>query len=196
MNPHLDPATVNTLLQLASAADITPQRIERHPIAQSAGALVLVTSGHVIHADALGTAVLDFASVGQGFYIADQLIAHAVGDYILQSDWMASQKTCDSWAAAAHVLAYSIPFLLLRPSLAAWSVIVATHFVIDRWRLARFVCWAKNWIAPPQQNVAWAYCTTTGYPPDRPAWLTTWLLIIADNTLHVLCNAAALRWLP
>jgi hypothetical protein len=127
---------------------------------------------------------------------ADQLVAHAVGDYLLQSDWMATEKTRRSFAAAVHALAYTVAFLPLSPSLASLAVIAGTHFVIDRWRLARYVVWAKNWIAPPGHGPRpWRECAATGYAPDRPVWLATWLLIIADNTLHVLCNAAALRWL-
>lgn len=124
---------------------------------------------------------------------ADQLVAHAVGDYIIQSDWMATEKTRRSLAAAVHAVTYAGPFLLLSPSLGAMLVIVASHFAIDRWRLARFVCWAKNLPWPGARP--WSDCAATGYPSDRPPWLAVWLLIIADNTLHVLCNAAALRWL-
>lgn len=123
---------------------------------------------------------------------ADQLLAHAVGDYVLQSDWMANTKTKRSVACLAHVLTYALPFLLLRPSASALAVIVSTHFVIDRWRLARFVCWAKNWLGP---NRPWAECSATGYPADRPPWMAVWLLIIADNVFHVALNGAALRWL-
>jgi hypothetical protein len=79
---------------------------------------------------------------------ADQIVAHLVGDYILQSDWMANEKTKRSVAALAHVLCYSLPFLFFRPSLAAWAFIGVTHFVIDRWRLARWVVYFKNWLAP------------------------------------------------
>ena len=124
---------------------------------------------------------------------ADQLLAHAVGDYILQSDWMANEKTKRSTAALAHVVAYALPFLFLRPSLAALAVIVGTHFVIDHWRLARFVCWLKN--APWPGAKPWRDCTATGYPPDRPPWMSAWLLIIADNVMHVVINGAALKWL-
>lgn len=124
---------------------------------------------------------------------ADQLVAHAVGDYILQSDWMATEKTKQSLAAAAHATTYTLPFLLLSTSPAALAVILGTHFVIDRWRLARYVVWAKNWLGP---NKPWRECVATGYPADRPAWLTVWLLIIADNTMHVLCNGLALYYLP
>lgn len=153
---------------------------------------------------------------------ADQLLAHAVGDYLLQSDWMASEKTKRSVAAAAHAATYALAFLLLRPSAAALAVIACSHFAIDRWRLARFVVWAKNHLAPrattwteytasfvapggkelfdEKIHVArwwhpWTECSATGYHRDRPPWLSVWLLIIADNALHVLINAAALRWL-
>jgi hypothetical protein len=124
---------------------------------------------------------------------ADQLLCHAAGDYVLQSDWMANEKTKRSAAALAHVLTYSLPFLLLRPSPIALAVIVGTHFVFDRWRLARFVVWAKNFLGPG--NPPWSECSATGYPSARPAWLSVWLLIIADNVMHVAINGAALRWL-
>lgn len=126
---------------------------------------------------------------------ADQLVAHAVGDYVLQSHWMAQEKVRQSFAAACHVATYGLAFLLFRPSVAALAVIVGSHFVIDRWRLARYVCWVKNHLAPVAWDRPWRECQATGYPPDAPPWLTVWLMIIADNVMHVLCNAAALRWL-
>lgn len=123
-------------------------------------------------------------------FTADQLVAHAVGDYVLQSHWMATEKVRRSVAAIAHVATYGLPFLFLRPSLLAFSVIVATHFAIDRWRLARHVVWAKNHLAPVGPPH-----TATGYPPETPDWLAVWLLIVADNVMHVLINGAALAWL-
>jgi hypothetical protein len=42
----------------------------------------------------------------------DQLLAHLIGDYVLQSDWMASNKRTDNGAALAHAIGYSLPFLL------------------------------------------------------------------------------------
>lgn len=126
---------------------------------------------------------------------ANQLVAHAVGDYLLQSDWMANEKTKRSAAAAVHALAYGLPFLLLGPSAIALVVIVSTHFVIDRFRLARFVCFAKNFFGPPSSWPTWADSSSTGYSNSRPPWLSVWLLIIADNLLHVLINALSLRYL-
>jgi len=128
-------------------------------------------------------------------FSASQFVAHLVGDYLLQSDWMAQGKTARHLPAFAHAFAYGLPFLCLRPSLAAWAVIVASHFLLDRWRLARYVCWAKNFLAPRGANAPWAECWSTGSPNDRPAWLSVWLMILADNTIHLLINGAALRWL-
>lgn len=142
---------------------------------------------------------------------ADQLLCHAIGDYILQSDWMATEKTKKSIAALCHVLTYGLPFLFLRPSWTAIAVIIGTHFVIDRWRLARFVVWAKNLIRPPlwrrgfdpfsesgrkeRFRLSWENCRATGYTSETPAWLAVWLLIIADNLMHVAINGLALRYL-
>ena len=126
---------------------------------------------------------------------AGQLVAHAVGDYVIQSDWMAQNKTERWLPALIHAVAYGVAFLPLDPSLVAWLVIVGTHAVIDRYRLARFLVWARNLAAPRSEWRPWSECSATGFAPDRPAWLAVWLLIIADNVCHVLINAAALRWL-
>lgn len=124
-----------------------------------------------------------------------QLILHLTGDYVTQSDWMAQEKTKNSFAALCHATVYSLPFLLLSPSLLAFVVILGTHFLIDRFRLARYVCYAKNFLGAPSTWRPWADCSATGYPSDRPAWLAVWLLIAADNTMHLAINYAALRWL-
>ena len=158
----------------------------------------------------------------------EQLILHLVGDYLTQSDWMAQNKTKRHFPALAHAVVYSLPFLLLTGlsdrGLAVWAVILWSHFFIDRYRLARYVVWAKNLLAPewtwfcdsPEaanaphnpgcptercdycrkvRTLPWKECTATGYPPDRPAWLAVWLLIVADNTMHLAINYASLRWL-
>jgi hypothetical protein len=150
---------------------------------------------------------------------ATQILAHLWGDYILQSDWMAENKTKAWFPCACHVLLYSLGFLLFRPSWKAMLVIAGTHYFIDRYRLARYLVWLKNWaggqsqfygffnrgkwISQPNEgqvpyyaaNLPFRACAATGYPPDRPVWLTVWLLIIADNILHITINGIALKWL-
>jgi len=129
------------------------------------------------------------------FITADQLLCHAIGDYLLQSHWMATEKTKRSFAAFCHAVSYAIPFYFLNPSWLALATIIVSHFYIDRWRLARFVVFAKNRIAPVDEWATWSFSQPTGYPQDSPAWLTVWLMVIADNILHVICNGLALRFL-
>lgn len=123
------------------------------------------------------------------------VIAHFLGDYVTQSHWMATEKTRRMWPALLHGLIYGAPFLALTRSPAALAVIAGTHALIDRYRLARHVIWAKNHLAPRGHNPPWSDCKATGYPPDTPVWLAVGLLIAADNTIHVLVNTAALAWL-
>lgn len=121
-----------------------------------------------------------------------QLILHLIGDYVTQSDWMAQNKTKSSWAALVHACIYGIPFILLG-SWVALACIISTHFLIDRFRLARYLVFAKNFIGWPFPK--WEDCKSTGYPSASPAWLSVWLMIAADNTLHLAINYVALRWL-
>jgi hypothetical protein len=123
------------------------------------------------------------------------LLAHLVGDYLIQSDWMATEKTQRWWPAIAHAGTYALPFLAVTQSPIALAVIVVTHAVIDRYRLARHLVWAKNLLSPARYRYPWSECATTGYHQDRPAWMAVWLMIIADNTLHLGINYASVRWL-
>lgn len=122
----------------------------------------------------------------------EQLILHLIGDFVLQSDWMARNKMKRFWPALIHALAYSLPFLLIG-SVPAVSVIFATHLIIDRYRLVRFLIWWKNCLGPGQQP--WAECSETGFHRSTPEWLAMMLLTVVDATVHLTCNYFALRWL-
>lgn len=126
-------------------------------------------------------------------FTADQLVAHAVGDYILQSDWMAAEKTQRSLAAAVHVVFYTLPFLFITQNPYTLAVIAGTHFVIDRWYLARYVAWLKNWPWPGSRP--WSECRDTGFAPDVPAWKAGWLVVVVDNILHITINGMAIHWI-
>lgn len=124
-----------------------------------------------------------------GLYI---LLAHLVGDYVLQSDWMATEKTKKWWPAIAHGLVYTIPFILITQSVWALLVICITHIIIDHYRLARHIGWAKNQVAPKEFRSTWKESKATGYKEDKPAWMAVWLMIITDNTIHLVINTAAI----
>lgn len=125
----------------------------------------------------------------------EQLVAHAVGDYVLQSDWMALKKRKSFGIALIHALTYGLPFLLLQPSLLAWLLIVVSHALIDRFAVAKYVGFLKNHLAPVDAWPVWAKTNATGYDEEKPVWMSTWLFIITDNALHLAINYAALRWL-
>lgn len=89
-----------------------------------------------------------------------QLLLHLWGDYITQSDWMAQNKTKSHSAAFCHALMYSIPFALIGGiHRTSWNpklidslplfVIFQSHYLIDRYRLARYVVWTRNWLGIP-----------------------------------------------
>jgi hypothetical protein len=123
----------------------------------------------------------------------EQLLLHLIGDYITQTDWMAREKTKRNLTAAAHAFVYTLPFMLLTLSATALIVICVTHFAIDRYRLARYVVFAKNWTT--DRSLKWADCSATGYPASMPPWLAVWLMIIADNTMHLAINYLTLKYL-
>ena len=129
----------------------------------------------------------------QALITGDQIIAHFVGDYILQSDWMVQHKSRKWSAAFVHVLFYVVPFLFLTTDPLVLFVIAGTHMVIDRYRLARHLIWLKNW--PWPDSKPWSECRETGFSPDLPKYLSTWLMIIVDNVVHILINGAALTYL-
>ena len=123
----------------------------------------------------------------------EQLLLHLFGDYVTQTDWMATNKKLRYFPALVHATVYSIPFLLLHLSWIAFAVILVTHFLIDHYTLARYVVYFKN--KTTNWNLKWSDCNATGYPKETPVWLSTWLLIIADNFLHLFINYCSIRWL-
>ena len=170
------------------------------------------------------------------------VLLHFVGDYLIQTNWMANEKVKRWVPAVAHGVTYTLPFLLLTRSIPALLVICLTHIVIDHYRLAKHFIWAKNllsprervgWIAewdgvdktyetkydsldsrmmrpihkemstaPPwakpiyKPQPSWAEAKENGgFAKSTPVWMATWLMIITDNVIHILINAAALTWL-
>lgn len=128
--------------------------------------------------------------------IAEALVAHLVGDYLLQSHWMATEKVKRWWPALVHGAAYTLPFLLVTRSIWALLLIGGTHAVLDRYRVAKYLIWVKNLMAPRALRVAWsAACDNGGFSAAVPAGLATALLIVTDNTMHLAINSLTLAWL-
>ena len=125
-----------------------------------------------------------------------QLLCHLIGDFILQSSWMANEKLHRFFPAFVHASVYSLPFLfLLHPSAAALCVILGTHAIIDHFRLAKFVAYGNHFLSPPSAWKPWSECSATGYHKDIPPFISFWLMVIVDNTMHLVINALALAYL-
>ena len=116
-----------------------------------------------------------------------QLLLHLFGDFITQNNWMAANKakmTKEGWLAClVHCIFYSIPFIIIAGPVALFTIF-STHFLIDKFRLARHVCRLKNWCF-----------TETGYAEGTPGWLSTILTMIVDNMIHITINYLALKYL-
>lgn len=109
-------------------------------------------------------------------------ILHLVGDYLLQNDWMAREKTKSSLATFIHAVVYSIPFYILLYDSTIWIVFLS-HYFIDRYRLP--IYWIKL--------VNWNWKSKNfGYDETKPQFMSIWLMIIIDNTFHILFNSVAI----
>lgn len=109
-------------------------------------------------------------------------IFHFVGDYLFQNDWMAAQKTKNTVVAFVHAFIYSMVFFLVC-TFNWWLLIFFTHFFFDRFRLAQYWIRLVNW--------KWNG-DNFGYSEDKPKWMSVWLLIIVDNTFHIIFNSTAI----
>ena len=120
-------------------------------------------------------------------------VFHRVGDYMFQNHWMATEKTKNFHPALIHALLYSVLFLLI-VSWEWWLVIFITHFFIDRYRLAAY--WTRlvssRFVSHPDLRFEgeWKFgdAENFGYGKDTPKWLSVWLLINVDNTIHLVIN--------
>jgi hypothetical protein len=97
------------------------------------------------------------------------LLGHLIGDYLLQSDWLATNKKNKGlkglFICGLHCFIWtlSICFLLQEVEATRIVLIFVSHFILDRWNIVK---WFLN---------------KTRLMPDADIWK----LIIVDNTLHL-----------
>lgn len=105
------------------------------------------------------------------------ILAHMVGDYLWQNDWMASNKTKAHLPCLVHVLFYTLAFFMLVEGtsyllgnagwpLWAYALIGLSHYPIDRYSLA-----------PKMMNLNGQKAFKENMAP--------WSIIIVDNTYHL-----------
>lgn len=106
-----------------------------------------------------------------------QLIVHLLGDFVLQNDWMAKNKnentTVGHLACFVHCMFYCMPFYLaFSLSLPQILLVFSTHFVIDKY------CLAKKWTS----------FYKIGSRLDVTNWLHVYLIFMVDMAMHLACN--------
>lgn len=94
------------------------------------------------------------------------LAAHMVGDYILQTDYMAANKLTNTWVRALHVTLYCLPFI-------AVALVIGTAVQETSWFI--LAVWVTHFITDTRR---WA--SGDKWPP-KP--------IIVDQTIHAVCLA-------
>lgn len=99
------------------------------------------------------------------------LVGHLIGDFLLQTRWMATQKA-DRWiplvthAAVYTAVVVSFAALYGGIHLWAWALIFVSHVALDQ---RTFVRW-------------WAQRIQGILPESRDAWVA----VMADQTFHVI----------
>ena len=59
------------------------------------------------------------------------LICHAIGDYVLQSSFLADTKGSNWWHLIIHCILYSVPFYICYGINVELGILIVTHFIID-----------------------------------------------------------------
>jgi len=120
-----------------------------------------------------------------------RLLAHLVGDYVLQTHYEAVEKTAHWLPAITHAAKYTAAFVPLTRSPKALAVIGGTHLILDHYRLAKHVGWARNQLAPKAYRAVGL--DNMGSPDEVPFGLALALMFITDNTIHMCINEYALN---
>ena len=68
------------------------------------------------------------------------VMAHLIGDYILQNDWMAINKKKNSIICFIHVFLYMVPFVFTSLTLVQILLIGIQHFIQDRTAVIKWFC--------------------------------------------------------
>lgn len=97
------------------------------------------------------------------------ILAHFIGDYLLQNDWMAQYKKKDSLVCTIHVTLYILPFCLTDLTMLQIVLIYVQHWIQDR---TGFVAW---------------YCKAMGsFQIELTKDSLPWGHFIVDNIFHVI----------
>lgn len=135
---------------------------------------------------------------------AAAMLGHFVGDYLFQNQWMATRKSLPGMkghvACTIHVLFYTFALFLF----VGWHPLFllingGTHWVIDRWSLAKYWLQWKNGYSMHQ---VWKDAPLCARPAPDELQQNVWKVAFAapvyifnDNTIHWVILWFACKWL-
>ncbi len=109
----------------------------------------------------------------------EAIIGHLVGDYLLQTDWMALNKKHSTPICAVHCSVWTLSVCLFGGlGWMAAAVLFVTHFIQDR---TTIIPWWMDHI---------------GQSAFRSGPLAPWSVIIVDNVWHIVTIWAVVKFLP
>lgn len=124
------------------------------------------------------------------------MLGHFVGDYLLQNQWMATEKSQPGKrghiACTVHVLLYTLAVALFTSFNPLYlAVISIPHWIIDRWSLAKYLLAWKNGYT---MHEVWEEAPLCAAPAPGKLEQNVWKVAFAapvyifnDNTLHWVC---------
>lgn len=113
-------------------------------------------------------------------------LGHLIGDYLLQSKYMALNKSNPGWRSilicSLHSLVYTIAVCVMIWTLNSivWIIVFASHWMMDRWSIANL--WLK---LIKGRTFEKAYNSKDKYREFDIAF-TSLVYTITDNTFHIL----------
>lgn len=136
-------------------------------------------------------------------------LGHLVGDYLVQSNWMATMKARNLWDEHVTITGPRSKTVRYRPTEAWWAISLhAASWAFSVWCFmvpASWIAWGPHgateagaatialmvihWIQDRRWPIVW-FMKAVGKDPSQ-----TWLLIVVDNVFHLLQIAGAAAWI-
>ena len=119
------------------------------------------------------------------------LLGHLAGDYLLQNDWMARNKTRADWtgwlSASVHCIIYTLAVCLFMQNFQPiWMLIVfLSHFPIDKFGLAELYMKHVKGYNMKQFLEGSDYPSTNRMTVLRGGFMA-FIYAVTDNTMHLI----------
>lgn len=105
----------------------------------------------------------------------EQIICHLIGDYFLQNNWMALNKTRNPLACIVHCFLYTLPFLFITTNIYQLLLIFTAHIIVDGSNIVKGI----------------SSITLKGAPEH----VVFFISVVRDNTVHLICNYLILKYI-